>query len=156
LIGQLVNLATGTVGPMLLVGGYYKTALYLSITVLLVNSFLCVVLIPRFGITGAAVSNTSSIALLYLMTLLSVRLKMNLWPFDLRYVKGLVAVGIASILALAIKFGFNGFYVYNLVLQFAVIIIVFALTLLLLGLSHEDRAFIRIFLDRLGIKINIF
>jgi O-antigen/teichoic acid export membrane protein len=156
LIGQLINLATGAVGPLLLVGGYHKIVLLLSGASLIFNVLLCLTLIPKLGITGAALSNTISIILMYLIALLVVRTKMALWPYDIRYLKGILSMGIASVCAFFIKIPFENLPMLQLPIQFVTMVFVFIFSLYTLGLYREDRIFILMMLGRLGIKKKVF
>lgn len=152
LIGQLINLVTGAVGPLLLVGGYHRIVLLLSSAMLIVNSFLCVILIPSLGIIGAALSNTISVTLMYTIALILVRIKMKLWPYDFRYLKGFVSIGFAAFCALLIRFSVADPPLVKLALQFFIVVFSFMFSLYVLGLSQEDQVFIAMILKRLGIK----
>ena len=151
LIGQLINLVTGAVGPLLLVGGYHKIVLILSSVMVIVNASLCAILIPNFGVIGAALSNTISIGLMYTIALIVVRMKMKLWPYDSRYLKGVLSIGFAGVCTWISKLLFTDLSLVNLGIQFVIIIFAFAFSLYLLGLSHEDQVFMTIILKRLGI-----
>jgi len=88
---QLFNAATGAVGLMLIMTGHPKRWMVLSALSFLLNVVLGVVLIPRLGIAGAAMAVVCSVALLFGGGLMEVRRLLGLWPYDGRYMKGLLA-----------------------------------------------------------------
>ncbi|MBN2389058.1 MAG: flippase [Anaerolineales bacterium] len=149
LAGQLVNLATGSIGPLLLVGGFQRIAFYLSGGVLIGNVLMCWILVPEFGIAGAAVANSISVALLNITALFIIKVKMKVWPYDRRYLKGFLAILVASCVAILLKRFLLLPEIFEILLIFAVLTSTFAAVLVLLGLDAEDRTLIRTLLARL-------
>jgi O-antigen/teichoic acid export membrane protein len=156
LIGQSINLITGTVGSLLLVGGYHRILFVLSGASLIANAGLCMLLIPIFGITGAAVSNTISIGVMYSIALFAVRTKMKIWPYNFHYFKGVLSIGFAGVCALVVKMLLLDPTPLNLAIQFFVLVLAFSFTLYLTGLSSEDQVFVEVVLRRLGIEKDFF
>ncbi len=99
-IGQLVNVATGAVGYLLIMSGRQKIWLAVTAAAVFLNVLLAVTLIPRFGITGAAVATSVALVLLFGCGLVLVRRQMKLWPWDRSYLPMLVASAVA-VLALS-------------------------------------------------------
>jgi len=59
-VGQLINAATGSVGLLLIMTGYERdAAICVGISAVL-NVVLNATLIPKWGLTGAAIATTSS------------------------------------------------------------------------------------------------
>jgi O-antigen/teichoic acid export membrane protein len=83
--GALINVGSGMVGSTLLATG--KTRIYLMIEILgIAASFgLAYLLIPRYGLTGAAVSGLTAGALWNLGCLLAVYKLWGIQPFDAQY-----------------------------------------------------------------------
>lgn len=81
--GFFVNAATGPVGYLLTLGKeqklYFKIMLLSAITNILLNY----ILIPQYGITGAAISTTLSMLLWNLLSLFFVRKKLKINTFGL-------------------------------------------------------------------------
>jgi len=63
-IGQLFNLATGGVGQLLIMAGYDKENRNITLIFLVLNLILNCIFIKYFGITGAAIVSSSTVALL--------------------------------------------------------------------------------------------
>jgi O-antigen/teichoic acid export membrane protein len=66
-IGHLVNASLGLTGWVLLAAGRSKTVLVNNVGALAVNIVLCLVLVPRFGMEGAAASATLAIIALQIV-----------------------------------------------------------------------------------------
>lgn len=62
LIGQLISTATGPVGQALQMTGKQKSFQYLALVSMILNIILNALLIPRYGINGAAFASMCSIA----------------------------------------------------------------------------------------------
>jgi O-antigen/teichoic acid export membrane protein len=96
-VGQLVTAATGAVGYVLMMGGEERPWLWLSLAALAGDAVLNVLLIPPFGLAGAAWATTISVGSLFLAGLWLVRRRLQLWPYDRRFVG--VAVTAALVFA---------------------------------------------------------
>ena len=104
---------------------------------------LNLLLVPLFGIFGAAAGTAAALVLLNAITLLFVHRILGFWPYDVRYAKplvaGLVAVTSAYLARLALP---------DLVGSLALLIFVplflaiFLALLVALGLSPSDRQFL--------------
>ena len=81
-LAMLVNLATGNVGTVLLMGGKSGWALSNKVVALTANVALNLVLIPRFGIAGAAIAWAVAIALDNLLAMTQVRRLLAAPAFD--------------------------------------------------------------------------
>lgn len=156
LVGQLINLVTGSVGPLLLVGGYQRILFFLFSAMIIVNASLCVILIPNFGLLGAALANTISIGIMYSIALFVVRMKMKLWPYDFHYLKGVISIVIAGVAGWSMKYLLLDSSPVCLAIQFLVIVGAFTIALFMSGLSNEDQVFVTIVLRRLGIETEFF
>lgn len=88
---QLINVSTGAVNHLLILGGQQRLWFKLSLTALAVNIGLNLVLLPVWGMEGAAWATAVSITGLFGTGLWFTRRKLGLWPYDRRYLKGVVA-----------------------------------------------------------------
>jgi O-antigen/teichoic acid export membrane protein len=108
-LGQLVTAATGAVGYLLMMGGRQNPWLALSLAALAADCVLNVLLIPRFGLEGAAAATTISVALLFAGGLWMVRAEFRIWPYDRRFLGVLAtaagALGGSAALRLAPSLG---------------------------------------------------
>jgi O-antigen/teichoic acid export membrane protein len=72
-IGQFINAISGSVGLILQMTGKQKVFLNIIITSTVINIILNVILIPKFGITGAAISSMISMVVWNLISIIMVR-----------------------------------------------------------------------------------
>jgi O-antigen/teichoic acid export membrane protein len=151
--GQLVNSATGSVGPLLVMTGHQKTWLWLSASGLIANVILCFALIPPFGITGAAIGTSITVGGMNLLAIFLSKRYLNIWPYDRRYLKGLAA-GLAASLAISV-FKFISLPPLLILGASALsFLFIFFMVLYMLHLDAEDFLLFSLIEDRLGIKFS--
>jgi O-antigen/teichoic acid export membrane protein len=80
-IGNLINVATGSVGYMLLMTGHQKITFLNSLVAIVFNIVLGVLLIPRYGAMGVAVATGVALSVVNLMRLLQVYYFLKMTPF---------------------------------------------------------------------------
>jgi O-antigen/teichoic acid export membrane protein len=149
LIGQTVNLATGPVGPILVATGYQRLTFLLSGFCLFLNIGLNVLFVPRWGLLGAAAATSISLVILYVAALFAAKQKLQLWPYDRRYWKGLFAAFSAFLIAgIVNRISFSSILL-SVLLEFACAITVFFAMLLLMKLDNEDLKLIKLFREKL-------
>jgi len=138
-VAQMVNVATGPVGLLLVMSGRQKLWLGLTATSVATNVALNLMLIPRYGLSGAAGATAVSLGGLFVVALLLVRSELSLWPWDRRLLKpGAAAAVLAAGLALAHRVvpepGGGGLGVVAISA-----VAVFFSTLVALGIDDQDR-----------------
>ncbi len=79
LLGQLISVACGAVLILLNMTGHQRSVQTILITAALLNVILNAILIPRWGIAGAAWATTIGTILWSLWALLTVRKKLGFW-----------------------------------------------------------------------------
>ena len=97
-LGAMINAGTGAVGYMLLMTGYQRLSFINSVVAVTVNIVLGILLTPRYGAMGTAVSTGLAIVALNLMRMLQVRLLLKMHPYRLDSLKPVAAGMISSIL----------------------------------------------------------
>ncbi len=100
-IGQIVNLATGAVGVMLIMSGRSNIAFINSVVMVGVALTLDFWLVPAAGLMGAAVAGAVVIILINVIRLLEVWFLMRMHPFSRAFFKPLVAALPAALVGLA-------------------------------------------------------
>ena len=86
-IGQLVNCAVGSVGYLLLMSGNQRRLIRIQAVMACVMVALNLALIPRWGITGAAVSAALTNAVSNVWYLREVRRRLGLFPYSRSYLR---------------------------------------------------------------------
>lgn len=151
-IAQFINVGTGAVGFLLIMTGRQNKWLIISAGAVFLNLVLGILLIPQYGINGAAVADSFSTIFLFLMGLYQTKHLLRLWPYDRRFLKGILALMIPVFLL----FFFPRDQFGNLVELFFIGLIAhlgFAAGLLALGLDQEDKAFIQTVLAKARVKM---
>jgi O-antigen/teichoic acid export membrane protein len=140
-VGQLMYSATGPLGVMINMSGRSKLTLLNTVLHLLLQVGLCVVLIPQYGIIGAAVANTISKGVQRAIQLGQVRLILRMHPFRTEYLKP-VAAGVASWLVLSLfkaYFPQNNDSVLFPILGSLIFLVIYGSMLYRLGFDEEDE-----------------
>jgi len=137
---NLVDVGTGMCGAILSMTGYTRLKLVNNIVSISLSIGLNLVLIPRFGIVGAAVSALVMFIAVNTIRILQVYYLMHLTPYNRTFLKpiaaGLVAFGITLALKMWFPVGDNIFFVAAYAF---VLVAVFVSMIWLMGLSSEDR-----------------
>jgi O-antigen/teichoic acid export membrane protein len=148
--GQALNVGGGTVAMLLVMSGHPRAWLTLSASALAVNIGLNLALIPRWGLLGAAIATAASLSALWLAGLLQVKKTLGLWPYDRRYLKGLVATIVTAAILISLKISLDLTGVSAVLLTPLVAILAFGGVLAVLGFDPEDRVLLQAIRSRVG------
>jgi len=143
-----VHGAAGSVSPLLEMTG--RPALNL-VNVLLsfgLNVALTVMLIPRFGIVGAALATGAAMIFLVLLRFVEVFWLIGFQPYTAAFGKPLLAAGLAGLTLATVDRFWSG--PAGLLIGLLLLFATYAGLLLILGLSSEDRQVLRLARDRLA------
>ena len=80
-VGQLVNASAGSVGLVLNMTGNDKLTFIAALLALLINSVLAIILIPMFGLIGAAISFSVSISVWNIFLVVATKWKVGINTF---------------------------------------------------------------------------
>jgi O-antigen/teichoic acid export membrane protein len=133
LVGQAVNVATGSVGFILIMAGFTGIDLLDNLAGVLVLAGLAIVLTAAFGIEGTAAASAISLAALNVVRLLQVRRRIGVQPYERTYLRLLIPTAGAALAALGLHAlaadqawwvslaatGVGGVAAYGLLLPFA-------------------------------------
>lgn len=136
LLGQAFAAATGPVSYLLTMSEYETYESYNSMALGLLNLVLNLVLIPPFGIEGAAIATAVSLVLLNVIRLIQVNWLLGIQPYNQKYWKGGVALVAASgVMYLLSQVEIQTFDVVIIPMSGG---IAFAIVMTLLGVDEED------------------
>ncbi|MBI5870720.1 MAG: oligosaccharide flippase family protein [Actinobacteria bacterium] len=143
-IGQLLSATTGAAGLMVIMSGHSKIEL-LNVTVTLAfNAMLCFLLIPHFGITGAAIAHMSGLGLVNLMRVTEIWIIMRIYAYDRSYLKPVIAaITSAVVITISARYIIRGEGLIQLASLASLLIIIYVLSMLLLGLEEQDKDMLR-------------
>ena len=143
--GQLVNAATGPLGQVINMSGRPYLTLMNNAAVSVLNIVACLILIPRYGITGAACSTTAAITLVNLIKLVQVRKLFGISPFQEETARatlaGIVAVGLVAPAALLVSWPTA---VLQVLVSAALLLLVYAVLFWWSGAGGEERKLLRL------------
>lgn len=140
-VGQLVNCGVGSVGFLLLMSGHEKQLMKVQMVTMIATIVVGVVLIPRWGIVGAAVASAFATALVNIWNLLLVRRLLGFLPYN-RSAWRLVLSSLASVLVVILSKVILGGVVPPWMSVVAGLLLAYGTflgVLLLTGLDADDR-----------------
>ena len=138
-VGQLVNAATGPCGTLLNMSGKVAVNMADNVGVLALNVGLNLWLIPQFGILGAGIAWSLSLACVNVLRVLQVRKLLGVLPFSTDTVKGLVAGFLTLAAAIGVRSVIGSANARVVIGVCAALIVYFGVTAAL-RISSEDRA----------------
>jgi O-antigen/teichoic acid export membrane protein len=134
-LGCLLDMATGANSSLMGTSKYYKVQSYLLLILVVVLVALNVILIPLYGLTGAAISSAAALGLLNLLRFLFLRIKYNLQPYNLRFVY-VILIGLVSfVIAYAIPVRFH--YIIDILIRSTVFSLMFLLPVYFFRISAD-------------------
>jgi O-antigen/teichoic acid export membrane protein len=146
-LGQLWNAGTGPCGALLNMSGHIRLNMVNNALTLALNIALNIALIPPFGIVGAAVAWSSSLATVNLARVVEVWYLYRIVPMNRSTGKVPIAAGAACAVAMAIRVILHG-SVSELIVGVGSGAVVYCLALWLLGLDADDLAGFRSLIGR--------
>lgn len=141
--GQMVNLATGAVGFLLVMSGRQKLWMVMTAVALVANVVLNCLWIPRYGLEGAATATACVLVALFLAALYAVYRTLGLWPYDRRVAKDLAAAAVTAAALALIRWTGPDSEGWLVVLVLAAAPATFWISRALLGFEAEDREIFR-------------
>lgn len=156
-IGISMNLLTGVTGNILVGSGHTKMNLSCEIFALLFNVPLNIILIPLFGILGAAIATSFSLFARNIFSIGLVYKTTRMHPFKRNYFS-IILSGFSAILAIyLVKINFSFIISFNyfiLVLGPIFLAIYIILVLLSKGLDENDLVILEAIEKKTGINLN--
>lgn len=149
-ISQLLNVAVGPVGRVLTMSGHPRLNLVNSIAVLVLSLGLDLVLIPRYGLLGAALAGAFGVTLVNLLRLVEVYVVLRIHPYNLKYLKPAAAGLLAALPLVGLHALLSGLPLVARVAVPAVAALLVYGGVVILGLDEDDRVVLRALGRRLG------
>jgi O-antigen/teichoic acid export membrane protein len=150
-VGQLYNVATGPVGVILQMTGRHKLDLIANSILVLLNFFLNILLIPRYGIIGAAMATFLSMVAVHTLRMYQVYRIYGIHPYSLSYYPVIAFVVPASILAFYMSYaGWSGLLCIILTFLF---ILAFIVVLVFFCIDNNDKDIFRFMLKKITAAI---
>ena len=137
---ELVIAATGTCGSLIDMAGHTKAKLFNSVFWVVMLATTNALLIPRWGVVGAATASLIATASVNLLRLVQVRILDGMWPYRAIFWKPIVA----GVVAFSIGWGLSLIVPVDgslgiAVAQGSAVVLVYGVILRLFGFEPEDR-----------------
>jgi O-antigen/teichoic acid export membrane protein len=155
-LGQLVNTAAGPLGQVLTMTGRQAFVVLDNVAVAVLNLVLCIVLIPRFGLVGAAASTTVALTVVNAVKLAQVMRLLRMRPYRRDFARPLIAgvpaIGAAAIVAAAVP---GPLPAVGVVGTGVVLLTVYAAVLGRLGIAPEERELLSAARRRVRVRLAV-
>jgi len=140
-LANLIDVATGMCGTLLNMTGYTKLKLANTIFSLTLATILNMILIPHWGLVGAAITTLTVITSLNVIRLLQVYFLLKIFPYNAEFIKPIIAATVSYLLIWALNhfFPLEDIRIRYALVQIVALFGVFAAMIWLMGLSEEDR-----------------
>jgi O-antigen/teichoic acid export membrane protein len=149
---QVFNLATGPCGNVATMSGLEREAFWIDMTTMVGALVLLVVLVPMFGLVGAAISTLAAAAANNSMALFIVRSRLKIRWWDRRYLRWIVP----GTCAIALGAAAYRFWYPSSALSLGAILVamyaVFGALTLVQGLHDDDRELIALARKNMGLS----
>ena len=143
-IGKMTDVMTGPCGTMLNQAGHNAVALADNVGALILNVALNFLLIPHYGIRGAAVAWTVALVAVNAARAIQVRQRIvPAWPFSEGTPKSLAAFAWSMLAALVVREMVDGSPRKELFVATPIVFGLYVILLVSLGLTAEDRLVLR-------------
>lgn len=138
-LSTLIETGTGIGGALLTMTGHTRLNLWNTLGTTLLQVGLGVLWIPTRGLVGAALAVFASTLVVNVLRLTQSYWLFRLLPYDVEFVKPLIAGGAALLVALLLAQWLPASDWLTLLFSIGALVGVYAVVVLVLGLSSEDR-----------------
>jgi O-antigen/teichoic acid export membrane protein len=146
-LAQLINIGKGPIDQLLIMTGNQRVWFKITFIAFIVNIAANWILIPIYGLTGAAVANVSTFAGLAAGGLYFSNKCLGFLPFDQFWVRSLLITIVTAAALIAIKLTFQISDGLELLVAAIVSVLLFYGFLLWAGLSEDDRVFLKVVIN---------
>jgi O-antigen/teichoic acid export membrane protein len=152
---RLVDAGLGMGGALIDMTGHTRVKLVNAIFATCMVFGLSFLLVPSLGMVGAACVVLAETAIVGLACVVEVNVLLRLLPYDLHFVKPVIA----GVMAVAAALAMNKLLpaeagLASLAINVAMLSVVYAGAILLLGLSQEDRVLLARLRERVGSRLS--
>ena len=140
-LAQLFSMVNGINGGIIVNSKYYRYDLYTNVILVILTIITNILLIPKYGIDGAAMATAISVFLFNLIRLVLIKVKMDMHPFSFRTFKTII---ILLSMIFALDFLPNTDYAFiDIIWKSFVIVLLFVPAVLYFDLSEDISDLIR-------------
>jgi O-antigen/teichoic acid export membrane protein len=148
-LSKLINMGFGVSAEIIISSKYYKSNIYFVLTLAALTIGLNVILIPKYGLIGAAIATFTSVLLFNLIKMIFIFYRLQFQPFSIHTLTTILLSGLCFlILSMVPQFShpiLNGAYLTLLTF------LIFGLLMLFFKPSKEITKIIQPFLDKFNL-----
>jgi O-antigen/teichoic acid export membrane protein len=134
-LGNLIDMATGANSSIFGTSKYYKVQTVLLVLLVLLLIVTNLWLIPKFGITGAAIGGAASLTMLNLLRYLFLLYKYKLQPYNIRFLYVLLISLAAYFIASSLPVLSN--FIVDIIVRSSILALIFCLPIYLFKISID-------------------
>ncbi|MFZ2410792.1 MAG: polysaccharide biosynthesis C-terminal domain-containing protein [Candidatus Methanoperedens sp.] len=134
-LGCLMDMATGANSSLMGTSKYYKVQSYLLLILVVVLVGLNLVLIPLYGLAGAAISSAAVLGFLNLLRYLFLYIKYDLQPYNFRFIYVILIAAAAYFFAFAIPVQFH--FIFDILIRSTVFTLLFLIPVYFFKISTD-------------------
>ena len=142
-IGTSIFAIFGISGTVLIVSGYQKINLVNALIATILNITLNIILIPKYGILGAAWATLSSMMFIAMARIIETRIFLKINPFNIKILKsvlaGILTYGVLQYLKPHLMVYHT---IITLMLALMIILVIYGALLLLFKFDDDDKDFL--------------
>lgn len=143
-IGTSIFAIFGVSSTALVVSGYQKLNLINALSATIINICLNIILIPKYGIMGAAWATLSSMMFIAFARLIETWIFLKINPFNVKVAKPIIAGIITYGILYYVKPHLMEYHtIITLILSITLIFVVYGVLLLLFKFDEDDKDFLR-------------
>jgi len=148
-LAQLFSAATGVNGAIIVNSKYYRYDLVTNVVLVFLTVVFNYILIPKYGIDGAAMATAISVFLFNFIRLVLIKIKMGIQPFTLKTIYTMLIL--LAVYGISIFLPLTGNLYLDIVWKTFVVLAIFIPLLLTLELSEDINKIVADVRVRLGI-----
>ncbi len=137
--GSMIGVMTGQTGSMNAMTGHPKFNLISSIVTFTVNIILNIIMIPKYGIVGAATATLISAIIGNSLSLLYLYSTQKIQPFNYKYIKPLVAGAVSYTVVYLLNHMIMWDGMTDILIKGSIFVLVFTGIILIMKLDEEDK-----------------
>jgi O-antigen/teichoic acid export membrane protein len=136
--GQFINASVGPTGTILIMSGKQKFEVFNSVAICILNIILNIILIPRLGISGAAIATASSIVIINIFKVLEVYILYKFHPYKKSFLNLILFSILAGIAIFSLR-DLNINYIIKLLLAITFSMLINFGLIYKFGLEEDDQ-----------------
>ncbi|MFD2639166.1 flippase [Piscibacillus salipiscarius] len=138
-IGQVVNAGVGSAGQFLTMTGHPFLTMIINFMTVILNIFLNLTFIPKFGIEGAALASLMSVAFANILKLILLYSIHRIQPYDRYFLKMLLSVSLSFIVIYFLKLFIDFHFIISILILAIAYIMIFLILYYFVGMNNEDK-----------------